>query len=116
MDPLLKLHGFTRAGVTWRKNQGESIAVLNVQKSRWGDGTFFVNVGTYFMALGREPSPPANRCHVQLRLEGGDPEAVVTGAIQWFQARATFKGAALLAESDSACGLVFKELRHAVAT
>ncbi len=116
MSPLLKAHGFKKASSTWRRDQGESIAVLNVQKSPWGGNTYYVNIGTYFSVLGSEKSPTENKCHVQLRLEIGDPTSVVTAAIEWFEARASLKDAAALAEADSKKGLVFKELRGASTT
>ena len=116
VDPLLKSHGFKRAGGTWRKDQSESIAVVSVQKSQWGGGAYYVNIGTYFRAFGSNPSPTDNKCHVQFRLEGDEPVVLIAAAIDWFQARAALRNAALLAESDSTRGLVFKELRHAVAT
>jgi len=116
VHPLLKAHGFKRSSATWRRDQNESIAVFNVQKSPWDRGTYYANIGTYFRALGNDPSPTENRCHVQVRLEIKEPSAVVAAAIKWFQARSELQSAATLAESDSKKGLVFKELRHAAAT
>lgn len=116
VEPLLKAHGFTKAGGLWRRDQTESIAVFNVQNSQWDGNTYYVNIGTYFRALGSSRSPAHNKCHVQLRLEVEEPQVVVAAAVDWFQARAVLRNAALLAESDSTKGLVFKELRHAGAT
>ena len=116
VHPLLKAHGFKKSSATWRRDQNESIAVFNVQKSQWGSGTYYVNIGTYFRALGNHPAPTENKCHIQVRLEIEEPWAVVAAAIEWFQARAELQSAATLAESDSKKGLVFKELRHAAAT
>lgn len=113
VHPLLRQHGFKKSSSTWRREQGETIAVFNVQKSQWGGGTYYINIGTYFHALGDDLSPTENKCHVQLRLEVEDPSKVVAAALEWFQARATLKSAASLAESDSKKGLVFKELRNA---
>jgi hypothetical protein len=50
--PLLKAHGFKKSNATWRRIQSESIAVLNVQKSPWGGGDYYINLGTYFFTLG----------------------------------------------------------------
>ena len=113
INPLLKAHGFKKASSTWRRDQGESIAVFNIQKSPWGGNTYYVNIGTYFTVLGSEKSPTENTCHDQLRLGIADPASVITAAIQWFEARASLKAAAALAESDSKKGLVFNELRGA---
>lgn len=116
VKPLLKVHGFKKTKATWRKDQDESIAVFNVQKSPWGGGRYYVNIGTYFRALGSDQSPTENNCHVSVRLEVEEPSLVVENAMKWFSARAFLKKAALLAEADSKKGLVFKELRNAAVT
>jgi hypothetical protein len=114
--PILKSAGFKRSGATWRKDQMESIAVLNVQKSQWGGGVFYINLGTYFRVLGDNESPTENKCHVRVRLEVEEPNKVAAQAIAWFSARAALRDAALLAEEDSKRGLVFKEVRCAAVT
>lgn len=111
VSPLLKAHGFTKSNATWRKEQGESVAVFNVQKSPWGGDTYYVNIGTYFHVLGSDALPTENKCHVQVRLEVENPEAVVAAAMDWFQSRATLKSAALSADADSKKGLVFHAVR-----
>jgi hypothetical protein len=112
VHPLLKTHGFKRNGATWRREQDESIAVFNVQKSGWGDGVFYINIGVYFRAIGPEVAPPENRCHVRTRLQVGEPSIVETIAISWFDARATLAQASALSEQDSKHGLVFKAVRN----
>ncbi|WP_171011843.1 DUF4304 domain-containing protein [Pseudomonas sp. 2FE] len=116
VSPLLKERGFKKANATWRKDQGESVAVFNVQKSQWGGGNYYINIGTYFHAFGNESTPTENKCHVRVRLSVEDPSIVISAAIEWFQARALLQDAAKLAESDSKKGLVFKELLSVVAT
>jgi hypothetical protein len=113
VTPLLSSHGFKRSGTTWRRDQPESIAVFNVQKSRWGGGVFYINLGTYFRVLGNDVSPTEQKCHVRVRLEINTPARVVEAALAWFHARAALQDAALLAESDSKKGFVFKEVRNA---
>jgi hypothetical protein len=76
IHPLLKAHGFRKSNAAWRRNQGESIAVLNVQKSRWGGGDHYISLGLYFRALGEELAPTAIRCHVQLNIEPATPTTV----------------------------------------
>ena len=115
VHPLLKAHGFKKSSATWRKHQAESIAVFNIQKSQWGEG-FYVNIGMYFGALGKDRVPTENKCHVQTRLEATDPSKVVTMALRWFNRRATLRGARQLAESDSKKGLVFWGLRETPVT
>lgn len=110
----LKARGFKKSGATWRLQQAGSIAVLNAQKSPWGGGTFYLNLGVYFPELGSEPAPTENKCHVQARLEIEDPAVVVEKATTWFAQRSRLSDAALLAEADSKKGLVFKEVRDAL--
>lgn len=112
IHPLLKASGFRRSNATWRKDQGESIAVFNVQKSAWGGGVYYVNIGVYLHALGSEASPTENKCHVRRRLNVDSPASVVDAATEWFHARASLQDAARLAEADSKIGLV----SHAVHT
>lgn len=113
ISPLLKEHGFKKSNATWRRVQSESIAVLNVQKSSWGGGDYYINLGVYFSAIGSLINPTENKCHVQVRLEIEDPKLVVENAMSWFSARAHLRDAAQLAESDSKKGLVVKEVRSA---
>jgi hypothetical protein len=49
------------------------------------------------------------RCYI------ADPSSVVAEAISWFDSRSTLADARVLAESDSQKGLVFQEVRRAVA-
>jgi Domain of unknown function (DUF4304) len=116
MRPLLKTNGFKKSNATWRKDQGESIAVFNVQNSPWGGGVYYVNIGAYFRALGDDTSPTENKCHVSVRLEVEEPSLVVAAAMEWFKSRASLREAAFFAEADSKKGLVFKELRNAAVT
>lgn len=116
VSPLLRDHGFKRSGTTWRRDQPESIAVFNVQKSQWGEGTYYINLGMYFKALGADKLPTENKCHVRVRLDPDAPNAIAATSVAWFDARATLHDAALLAEADSKKGLVFKEVRLAART
>ena len=50
--PLLKSNGFKKSNATWRRKRSESVAVLNVQKSSWGRGDYYINLEVYFLALG----------------------------------------------------------------
>lgn len=113
MSPLLLAHGFKRSGNTWRRDHVDSIAVFNVQRSQWGGGIYYINLGTYFRSLGNEVSPTENKCHVRVRLDPDAPGTVVNAAVAWFDARAVLRDAALLAEADSKKGLVVKEVRLA---
>ncbi|WP_374582907.1 DUF4304 domain-containing protein [Pseudoduganella sp.] len=114
IHPPLKERGFKRSGATWRLQQPGSVAVLNVQRSSWGGGDFYVNLGVYFSEIGTDPSPTENKCHVQFRLDVEDPLVVAEKAASWFAERSRLQDAARLAESDSKKGLVFKEVRSAL--
>ncbi len=116
IHPFLKENGFKKSNATWRRAQEESIAVFNVQKSPWGGGVYYINLGVYFRRLGNEEAPTENRCHVQVRLDLDTPANVISEAMAWFQARTTFNGAVALVEEDSKKGLVYKELRSSAAT
>ena len=111
--PLMKARGFKKSNATWRRSGPGSIAVLNVQKSSWGGGVYYVNIGVYFLDLGSLVAPTENKCHVRRRLDVETPSLVVAKAIDWFQDRARLSDAARLAEDDSKKGLVFKEIRAA---
>jgi Domain of unknown function (DUF4304) len=112
----LKAHGFRKQRLNWRKDLGESIAVLNVQISPWGDRSYYVNVGVYLKVLGEELAPPHNRCHVQQRLAVEQPESVASAALEWFGERANLRLLAQLHGSGrlKGKGLVFKEVMHAI--
>lgn len=109
--PLLKAHRFKKSNATWRRMQSESIAVLSVQKSPWGGGDYYINLGTYFFALGSLTNPAENKCQVQVRLALAEPAIVLDSALAWFAARERLSDASRLADSDSKKGLVFKEVR-----
>ena len=115
LSPLLKQQGFKKSNSTWRRDQGESTAVFNVQKSQWDGGRYYINIGTYFRAFGSDAAPTENKCHVRVRLSVDEPSNVVPAAMDWFEARKSVEAAAKLAETDSKRGLVFKELRSAAA-
>src|SRR5438093_235721 len=73
LAPLLKAHGFTKEGPTWRKRFPESIAVFNIQGSQWGV-SFYINLGIYFIALGQNERPLEYHCHVRARLDEVVPD------------------------------------------
>jgi hypothetical protein len=66
--PQLKAAGFRKKARTWWRHGDETIQVVNLQKSPYGE-RLYVNLGVYVTQLGSETSPPENRCHVQARLE-----------------------------------------------
>ncbi|MBI1673725.1 DUF4304 domain-containing protein [Shewanella sp. DW31] len=102
--------------MTWRKDQGESIAALNVQRSKWSKGDCYVNLVVYFLALGEDKSPTENKCHVRVRLPVEELSTVVSIADDWFLERAMFQDAANLSASDSQHKMVVKELKCVTGT
>jgi Domain of unknown function (DUF4304) len=117
ITPILKASGFKKQRLNWRKDQGASIAVFNVQISEWGDRSYYLNMGVYLKALGAESAPPHNRCHVQERLKHESPESVVSKAIEWFAMRADIEALTKLHNEGRLLGkgLVFKEVINAIA-
>jgi hypothetical protein len=124
----LKALGFKKKSRTWWRHGDETIQVLNLQKSEFGE-RLYVNLGVYVRALGEEESPPERRCQVQVRLEriaspgrwdpvacataGDEPSpelvaAVLEDGIGWLDQVATLAGIGRHLESGgSDKGLVF---------
>ena|SRR5687768_5205063 len=68
LAPDLKVRGYKKSGPTWRRAKDDTLQVLNLQKSDFGD-SFYLNVGLYLTALGDERRPTEYRCHVRCRAE-----------------------------------------------
>lgn len=60
--------GFKRSGLTWRLRGEEVIAVVNLQKSRFGND-YFLNLGFWLVELGDAASPKEEQCHIRARAE-----------------------------------------------
>jgi hypothetical protein len=112
----LKVHGFKKQRLNWHIDLPGSIAVLNVQVSPWGDGSYYINVGIYLKAIGDESNPPHNRCHVQQRLELSSPAEVAKAALTWFNERASIEALSSLVQhvDIQKQGLVFHEVFSAI--
>lgn len=65
----LKDAGFTKKKLTWRRERAQSIQVVEVQSSRFGE-LAFINLGVYFRELGASAAPDLVECHVRMRLNG----------------------------------------------
>jgi hypothetical protein len=117
IDPLLKRQGFKKQRFNWRKDINSAIEIINVQKSPWGGGRYYVNLGVYLKALGQELKPTHNRCHVQGRLEIGEPATTVATALDWLSLRESIAALRKLHEAGrlTGKGLVFKEVLSAIA-
>jgi len=75
LAPRLKEVGFRKLGATWRRAVGESIVLLNIQGSQWSR-SFYINLGSYYRALGDLERPPEYSCHVRARLSQLVPDQV----------------------------------------
>ena len=62
-----KANGFQRKGTTLYRDQEQTVAVVNLQGSRYG-GRYYLNVGLWLKALGDEPAPKEHHCHLRTRL------------------------------------------------
>lgn len=68
LSPILKAAGYRKRALNWHRDWADTISVLNLQKSQWGD-QFYINCAIYLKALGDEETPPAYRCHIRIRLD-----------------------------------------------
>ena len=69
LKPLLKEAGFKKQGPTWHRSGNDAIEVFNIQGSQWSK-SFYINLGTYFKAIGSEEKPKEYSCHIRERLCG----------------------------------------------
>jgi len=68
LDAVLLERGFTRKALTWFAESPETIVVVNLQKSQWGE-QYYVNLAVWVKALGESKAPPKEQlCHVRIRL------------------------------------------------
>ena len=134
--PPLKALGFKKRARTWWRHRDETIQVLNLQKSSFGE-RLYVNLGVYVKALETEEFPPEQRCHVQVRLERVVPEerslsvasadsitdpkpelisAVLEDGLGWLDQVATYRGLReYIASGGAGKGMVFANLRELLA-
>jgi len=100
---LLKARHFKKKRTTWHLDQGEVIAVFNVQTSQWDNDNYYINVGVYLKNLGRRLEPPECECHVRNRIDPEEKSAsqIVVKAMRWFQERATTAEVKARAVADS---------------
>jgi hypothetical protein len=69
---VLKAHGFRKRGRNWfRTTSASEYQVLNLQKSSWGDGSFYLNLG-WDSAVSIGEFRPESRCALSLRAEQVD--------------------------------------------
>ena len=69
LKPLMKELGFKKQGPSWHRSSADTIEVLNIQGSQWSKN-FYINLGTYFKAIGSDEKPKEYDCHIRQRLCG----------------------------------------------
>lgn len=67
LAPVLKENAFKKTRLVWRREREQSIQVVEVQQSRYGD-LAFINLGVYFREFGANVAPAITDCHVRERL------------------------------------------------
>ncbi|WP_437951512.1 DUF4304 domain-containing protein [Sorangium sp. So ce296] len=73
---LMDAH-FSRKHGTWYRNTEETVLVVDVQPSNFGQ-QYYINLGIFVKWISQKPTrlpPKENECHVRLRLESLVPEA-----------------------------------------
>ncbi len=68
ISPQLKALGFRKKARNWWRLNADTIRVINLQKSSYGE-RIYINLGVYLRELGQEERPPEYRCHIRTRLE-----------------------------------------------
>jgi hypothetical protein len=134
--PLLRQHGFKKDRLTWRREEPESILVLNFQHSQWSD-LYYINLGVFFRTLDVNDKPSSHHCHLQVRLDtiAGDPTCLAEAcdfesglpqaqraavlqreisqsALPWLSERATLSGTREALLQGTSALMVFTRLRE----
>lgn len=59
--------GLVKRSGSWYANNPETILVINLQKSQYGD-SYYINVGLWLNALETQEFPKEHHCHIRTRL------------------------------------------------
>ncbi|KSV75941.1 hypothetical protein N185_15965 [Sinorhizobium sp. GW3] len=68
LDELLKDYGFKPKGNSWYFRAEETISIVNLQKSQYGD-QYYVNFAVVFRALMGDEFPKERHGHIRFRLD-----------------------------------------------
>ncbi len=68
LDELLRKHGFTRIKKNWYHREEDTILIVNLQKSAFGN-QFRVGLGVLIRSLSDNPAPKINECHIMEQVE-----------------------------------------------
>jgi hypothetical protein len=75
IDSTLLSEGFQHKAGTWYREREESILVVNLQKSNFGE-QYYINLGVLLkgpQAVNIRLPPKEHECHVRLRVEAATP-------------------------------------------
>ena len=67
-EAALKSARFIKKSGSWYLENDETILVVNLQKSNYGD-QYYVNLAVWVKALGDATYPKENKCHICLRID-----------------------------------------------
>jgi hypothetical protein len=65
----LKQHGFKKKGLSWYKENSETITVFSLDRSRWGGELYYVYLCVNFKGIDPQLRPKYYKCHSVLRAE-----------------------------------------------
>lgn len=72
-DASLKPVGFKKKGGTWYQSNEETIVLIDLQKSNYGD-QYYINIAMWIRALGESVFPKEHQCHVRVRFGSAFPQ------------------------------------------
>lgn len=77
MNGIMAAHGYRKKADSWFLERPETILLINLQKSQWGD-QYYVNLAIWLRGLADAKSiPPKEQdCHVRVRLTSLTTEAI----------------------------------------
>ncbi len=73
LGEILSKTGFKKKSDTWLYEAKDTITVINLQKSQYGQ-QYYVNAAIWVKALGQNKAPKENQCHIRFRLSSIVPE------------------------------------------
>lgn len=68
VSAIMAKHGYKRDGQTWRKENAETVSVLELQESDWGR-SYYVNAAVGLKACDLPDRPQEHQCHIRARLD-----------------------------------------------
>ncbi|ROS43343.1 DUF4304 domain-containing protein [Amycolatopsis thermoflava] len=67
IDQVIPETGLVKKSGSWYLRQEETIGVINLQKSQYGD-QYYVNIAVWLLPLGDVDFPAEHKCHIRTRL------------------------------------------------